>query len=202
MTVLETVGDGGANPRVRRFNRGGAALGSVEVAEPGAAAIQSGPDGPAVLGYPSGQWLPVVRNGTAVAAASQARLGRVGRVLAGGDELVAQQEGNEVRVAVVGPRGTRRGWRIRSATPLGEIQLARLVGSRVVLVVRVYDDTRDEFEALVLDDGGVRDRFSVSSRAWAETAPLARVRLAGTGLYVLGSTAAGVYVDRYELPVG
>ena len=53
----------------------------------------------------------------------------------------------------------------------------------------------------MLDDHGVAKRFSVDSTAWAETAPLARFRLRGSALYELGSTSAGVFVDRYDLEV-
>jgi hypothetical protein len=45
------------------------------------------------------------------------------------------------------------------------------------------------------------DRFAVESREWAESAPLARFRLAGSSLYRLGSTPAGLFVDRFDLEV-
>ena len=69
----------------------------------------------------------------------------------------------------------------------------------LVLVVKAYVETNDEFEVLVLDRGGLVRRFSVPSAAWAETAPLARFRLVGTSLYQLGSDSTGVFVDRYDL---
>jgi len=52
---------------------------------------------------------------------------------------------------------------------------------------------------LVLRQRGVAERFSVVPSAWKETAPLARFRLAGSSLYQLGSTAAGAFVDRFDL---
>jgi hypothetical protein len=67
--------------------------------------------------------------------------------------------------------------------------------------VKTYDGNNDEFEALVLDKSGVRRRFAVPSAAWAESAPLARFRLAGSALYQLGSTPAGAFVDRFDLEV-
>jgi hypothetical protein len=41
----------------------------------------------------------------------------------------------------------------------------------------------------------------VEPSEWAESAPLARFRLAGSSLYQLGSTPAGAFVDRYDLEV-
>ena len=88
-----------------------------------------------------------------------------------------------------------------SATPLGEVQLAEPLGNRVVLVIRPYTETQDEFLVLVLGDRGVERSFSVDSADWAETAPLARFRLAGSSLYQLGSTPSGMHVDRFDLEV-
>jgi hypothetical protein len=119
----------------------------------------------------------------------------------GGAELVVEREGDEARVALIGRDDVRRSWRIRSATPLGEIQLAEPFGSGVLLVLRVYTDASDEFEVLTLAPQGLARRFSVPSRAWADTAPLARFRVQGTSLFELGSTPDGVFVDRYDLEV-
>jgi hypothetical protein len=47
----------------------------------------------------------------------------------------------------------------------------------------------------------VIDSFSVASADWAETAPLSRFRLRGSGLYQLGSTPGGLFVDRFDLEV-
>jgi hypothetical protein len=88
-----------------------------------------------------------------------------------------------------------------SATPLGEVQLAEALGNRVVVVIRPYTETQDEFLVLVLGDHGVERSFSVDSADWAETAPLARFRLAGSSLYQLGSTPSGMHVDRFDLEV-
>jgi hypothetical protein len=44
-------------------------------------------------------------------------------------------------------------------------------------------------------------QFSVPGADWAEAAPLTRFRLAGNSLYRLGSTPAGMFVDRYDLGV-
>jgi hypothetical protein len=69
-----------------------------------------------------------------------------------------------------------------------------------VAVFAVYTDERSEFEALVLDGRSVQ-ALSLPSAEWAESAPLARFRLAGSSLYELGSTPSGVFVNRFDLEV-
>ena len=201
MAVLETVGDDGASPLVRSFDATGRSLGAWHIAERRASSVEIGPEGPVVLAYPAGQWMPVAPNGVGLSATAQRQRARGGRVSAGGEELVVEREGSEARIAQIGPGGIRRSWRIQSATSLGEVQLAKPLGDKVVVVLRVYTDSRDEFEVLVLGDSGAVERFSVDSGAWAETAPLARFRLHGSALYELGSSPAGVFVDRYDLEV-
>src|SRR5262249_37590361 len=181
MTVLETVGDAGQTPLVRRFDSAGRSLGATHAAE-SASAVEQGADGPVVLGHPSGQWLPVTDRGATLPEGAQPVRGRSGRTLANGNELVAEREGGDARIAEVGPNGIRRSWRILSDTPLGEIQLAQPLGADLVLVLRLATDTRDEFEVLVLGDRGIVDELAVPSTAWAETAPLARFRVHGTSL--------------------
>jgi hypothetical protein len=107
----------------------------------------------------------------------------------------------ELRLAEVVGNAVVRSWRITSATPLGEVQLAEPHGDRLVVVTKTYTDDRSEYVVLVLDRSGVVDSFAVESREWAESAPLARFRLAGSSLYRLGSTPAGLSVDRFDLEV-
>ncbi len=90
---------------------------------------------------------------------------------------------------------------MRSGTPVAEVQLAEPIGARLLLVVRLYTDDRDEFAALILGSAGLVQKLSLSSADWAETAPLSRFRLMGSSLYQLGSTPDGVFVDRYDLKV-
>jgi hypothetical protein len=54
---------------------------------------------------------------------------------------------------------------------------------------------------LVLDRSGVANSFAVQPLEWAESAPLARFRLADSGLYRLGSTRAGLFIDRFDVEV-
>ena len=92
-------------------------------------------------------------------------------------------------------------WRVESSTPIGEVQLAQPLNDRLVVVLRVYEERRAEFVALVLGPRGAEEQFSIDAFAWAEAAPLGRFRLAGRSLYRLGSTTAGIFVDRYDLEV-
>jgi hypothetical protein len=200
--VLETAGQQmGQTPLLRSFAADGRSTGAWHTAERTASAVRLGPDGPETLDYPSSQWMPVLRHGAALDGRAQELAGRAGRPLPGGGDVVVLRVGNEVRVALTSPGGARRSWRVSSDTPVAEVQLAEPLGRRMVLVFRVYTDSRDEFVALVLDDRGIVRQLSLDSAAWAETAPLARFRLVGSSLYQLGSTSKGMFVDRFDLGV-
>ncbi|MGH3064677.1 MAG: hypothetical protein ACRDOF_00045 [Gaiellaceae bacterium] len=199
--VLESVAVPGHAPLVRRFDGYGRELEAFEIAEPTASQIRIGPDGPAALQHPSGQWMPVTEGGAPLGAAGQRSRGRAGRLHPGGREVVVLRHLNEIRIALSRANGTRLSWRVTSETPLAEVQLAEPLGNRLVLVVRVYMDDRDEFVALVLSERGLAARFSLDSADWAETAPLTRFRLVGSSLYQLGSTPTGLFVDRFDLEV-
>ena len=49
--------------------------------------------------------------------------------------------------------------------------------------------------------GSLVEQFAVPASEWAQSMPLSRFRLVGSSLYELGSTDAGVFVDRYDLGV-
>jgi hypothetical protein len=197
MYVLE--GDRpGRGPVVRAFDGSGAALGVDELYERTATQLRVGPSGPIVLQQPSGQWRPV--QGGAGSAPSEA-VGDPGRSFPGGSEVVVLRTGNELRLALVKGEAVRRAWRITSATPLAEVQLAEPFGPGLLVVVRVYTDVEDEFLALVLGPRGLVRSMSLASADWAESAPLSRFRVAGTSLYQLGSTREGLFVDRFDLEV-
>jgi hypothetical protein len=153
--------------------------------------------GPSVLEQPSEQWMPVADDGAPLTRAEQQRAGRTAH-----HGIVVDRVGpGELRVAGVTPNGTLRSWRITSATPLGEVQLAETHGNGGVVVTRTYTDDRDEFLVLVLGSDGLVQRFSVESASWTETAPLARFRLAGGALYRLQTSPTGATVDRFDLEV-
>lgn len=199
--VLETTTRDARGPLVRRFDDDGRELEAVEAAERGTAQIRPGPDGPVVLQRPSHQWMPVSVDGVPASPAAQRRRGRMGRPLRSGGEVVVLRRVNELRVALVSGGATSRSWRITSESAFGEVQLAEPLGTRFLVVVRVYDDARDEFAVLLLDRNGLVSRTSVASADWAESAPLGRFRLVGHRLYQLGSTPDGMFVDRYDLEV-
>jgi hypothetical protein len=199
--VLESVGRAGRTPLVRRFDSDGRSLGSTETAESNSSQIRHGQGGPVVLQQPSQQWMPVAAAGSLVGPDRQRRSGRSGRLLGGGTEVIVLRHDNEIRVALAGSAGVLRSWRITSDTALAEVQLAEPIGNHLVLVTRVYTDDRDEFLVLMLDRSGARHAFVLESAEWAETAPLARFRLVGSSLFQLGSTSAGVFVDRFDVEV-
>ena len=196
--VLESDALTGATPLLRSFDLGGREHAEIRLAERTASAVRIGPAGPVTLQYPAAEWMPSAAGMTRDAQRAHAR---PGHPVAGGDEVVVYRQGNEVRIALVGPAGVRRGWRILSSTPIGEVQLAEPSGNRLVAVLHVYTDSDSEFVALVLDGRGAAKQFSMAAADWAETAPLTRFRLAGSSLYQLGSTPAGMFVDRYDLGV-
>ena len=198
--VLETTNGQGRAPLLRLFDRNGAARGTTEVGER-ASQVRIGPAGPIVLQHPSGQWMAAVIDGRPLTPSDQKRSGRAGRSFPGGSEVVVLRSGNEIRAALVDASGVRRAWRVTSETPFAEVQLAEPLGNRLLLVTRVYTDDRDEFLVLILDQSGVRRGFSLDSADWAETAPLSRFRLVGSSLFQLGSTPAGLFVDRFDLEV-
>ena len=125
-----------------------------------------------------------------------------GRPFADGREVVVERVGaGELRLAELAGDAVVRSWRITSATPLGEVQLAEPHGNRLVVVMKTYTEDRSEYVVLVLGRSGLVNSFAVESLEWAESAPLARFRLAGSSLYRLGSTHAGLFVDRFDLEV-
>src|SRR6266545_4290480 len=166
------------------------------------AKLAHGPTGPVVQQQPSEQWLPAAERGAPLTRSAQARGGRPGKPVGDGREVIVERVGEgELRVAEAAGNSPLRSWRITSATPLGEVQLAEAHANCIVLVTKTYTDERDEFLVLVLDSKGLAQEFSVAATAWAEAAPLARFRLSGSSLYRLGSTQSGAFVDRFDLEV-
>ena len=198
--VLETA-TAARGPLLRTFGPGGKTDGTVQIAERTASQVRIGSSGPVVLQHPSGQWMPAATDGRPLSPQAQKRAGRAGRAVPGVGDVVVLRVGSEIRAAVADGNGVRRAWRVTSDTPLAEIQLAEPLGNRLVLVVRAYTDDSDEFVVLVLGPTGLLSSFALDSADWAETAPLSRFRLAGSALYQLGSTPAGLFVDRFELEV-
>ena len=202
LDVLEPPDRTTPAPVLRSFHPDGSERWAQRLSDRTWSKLDSGPEGPVVQQEPSEQWLPTAEHGAPLRQAAQAARGRSGKPIGGGRELVVDRVGaNELRIAEVAENTTSRSWRITSATPLGEVQLVEAHGNRLVVVVKTSTDDRDEFLVLVLDHAGVALRFSVEPFEWAESAPLARFRLAGLSLYQLGSTPAGAFVDRFDLEV-
>ena len=200
--VLESVARPGHTPLVRRFDEYGRELDAVETAEQAPSALAMGPDGPVVLEHPSHQWMPVAAAGAPLSPVEQRRRGRSARPSRDGADVVVLRRGPDLRLALRGRNGVRRSWDVTSTTPLAEVQLAEpLPGQRLLVVVRAYTDTDDEFTVLILDRRGLAANFSVDALDWAESAPLGRFRLAGGLLYRLGSSPVGAFVDRFDLEV-
>jgi hypothetical protein len=200
MDVLEPPNRLTPVPLLRSFRGDGTARWAQRLADRTWAKLALGPEGPAVLQQPSEQWLPAAEQGTALDRGAQAARGRPGRPFAHGREVVVDRVGSsELRIAELAGNAVVRSWRITSETPLGEVQLAEPHGNELVVVLKTYTDEHAEYVVLVLRQRGAAERFSVEPSEWAESAPLARFRLAGSSLYQLGSTAAGAFVDRFDL---
>jgi hypothetical protein len=188
-------------PVIRTLDSRGATLAVTELGERTASQVRIGPAGPIVLQHPSGQWMRVQRDGRPLTGAAQFVGARPGRTLPGGDEVIVLRQGNELRVAIASGDLVRQSWQVTSETPIAEVQLAEPTNSGLLLVIRVYTDTTDEFLALVLGPRGLHSSASLASADWAETAPLSRFRVSGSSLYQLGSSPAGLVVDRFDLEV-
>jgi hypothetical protein len=198
--VLESPTRDVPQPRLEAFTSAGQRRWSQPLAERTWSKLAHGPRGPLVQAQPAEQWLPLAEDGAPVPAVAQARRAEVGRALGLGRELVADRvRTSELRVAETAGHAVRRSWIVTSELPLGEVQLAEPYAGGAVVVVRRYTDAADDFVALVLGPSGAARQISIESADWAEAAPLARFRLAGSALYRLGSSPAGAFVDRFLL---
>ena len=187
---------------LRRFRGDGMPAWTQKLADRTWAKLEHGSKGPVVLADPSEQWLPAADAAGPLGRSEQARGAQNGKPLTNGHELLVDRVGeSELRLAETAGRSIVRSWRITSATPFGEVQLAQPLGSGAVVVTKAYTDDRDEFVVLVLDRTGAVAHFSVDSDSWTETAPLARFRLVGATLYRLRTTPAGMTIDRFDLEV-
>jgi hypothetical protein len=202
MYVLDPPSRTSPAPLLRSFRSDGRPRWVKRIPDRTWAKLAAGPDGPVVQQQPSEQWVPATENGGVLDRNAQAARGRPGRPFSNGREVVVERVGAaELRLAELAGAAVVRSWGITSATPLGEVQLAEPQGNRLVIVTKTYTSDRSEYVVLVLDRSGIVDKFAVDSIEWAESAPLARFRLQGTSLYRLGSTRAGLFVDRFDLEV-
>lgn len=200
--VLEPPNRVTPTPMLRKLGRDGSLEWEQRLADRTWSKLETGPEGPVVLAAPSEEWVPATANGAPLDRATQAKRAKPGRLTAAGRDVIVDRIGaDELRLAEAAGRAVLRSWRVTSATPLGEVQLAESVGSRLLVVLKTYIDDRAEYVVLVLDRAGVVQQFSVDATEWAESAPLARFRLAGGSLYHFGSTPSAAFVDRFDLDV-
>jgi hypothetical protein len=187
---------------LRKLGRDGALTWAQRLSDRTWSKLETGPEGPVVLAAPSEEWVPAAANGAPLDRATQAKRAKPGRPTAGGRGVVVDRIGaDELRLAETAGNTVVRSWRVTSSTPLGEVQLAESLGNLFVVVLKTYVDDRAEYVVLVLDRAGVVRQFSVDATEWAESAPLARFRLAGGSLYHFGSTPSVAFVDRFDLEV-
>jgi hypothetical protein len=205
--VLEMANAAEPRPLLRAYTLQGGVLGTSEVADAAAAQVRLSGDTAYVSEYPSSMWAPVLQNNgrTAVDTATQLAKAFPGAPAPDG-KVVVLSMGNEVRIGRYAPNGATYQLstiRIKSDTPVADIQLAQALPSgRAVVVFSVYTDTDHEYEVAVIDpSGALADQFALPAAEWAQSMPLSRFRLVGSSLYELGSTDAGVFVDRYDLGV-
>jgi hypothetical protein len=205
--VLETANSTLPQPLLRAYTLQGAALGASAVADATAAQVRLAGSTAYVSEYPSSMWAPVLQNNgrTAVDPSMQLTSGTPGAP-GGLGKVVVSSTGSEIRAGTYAPVGATyqvSTARITSSTPVADIQLAQLLPSgRLLVVFSVYTETQHEYEAVVVDaSGSLVEQFSLSAADWAQSMPLSRFRLVGSSLYELGSTDAGVFVDRYDLGV-
>jgi hypothetical protein len=202
LDVLEPPNRFSPTPQLRAFRKDGTLKWTQRLSDRTWSKLDVGPSGPVIQQQPSELWLPAGENGRGLGRAAQAARGRPGKPAPDGRELLVDRIGtDELRLGELTGNVPVRSWRITSDTPLGEVQLAEPLGARIVVVLKTYTDERAEYAVLVLDRSGVVQRFSVDAAEWAESAPLARFRLADAGLYQLGSTPTGAFVDRFDLEV-
>ncbi len=205
--VLEMANASQPKPLLRAYTLQGGILGSSVVADAAAAQVRLSGGSAYVSEYPSSMWAPVFQNDgrTPVDTATQLARAFPGAPAADGN-VVVLSTGNEIRIGTYAANGATYQLstdRITSATPVADIQLAQTLPSgKLAVVFSVYTDTAHEYEVAVIDpSGALADQFALPAAEWAQSMPLSRFRLVGSSLYELGSTDAGVFVDRYDLGV-
>jgi hypothetical protein len=192
--------DQGAEPVVRSYRPSGALAGATAVHGTGADMLRSGPGGTSLHGYPEDMWKPIGGGvGALLKPDQQAAGARPGRPAEGGVEVVVRGGQNEAFFALVREDRALRAWRVSSPSNLGEIQLAEPFGNGMLVVLRVWTETKAEFVALALSPNGLADSFAIDSSQWAESAALGRFRLESGTLYQLRSTSAGAEIVTFDL---
>jgi hypothetical protein len=172
-------------------------LAETRLAEAPADRLQARSAGAMVHVFPSEQWLPVGRARRLLGPAEQEAGARPAPTFAGGRQIAVLASPREARFALFRGGRVTGSWRVRSATRLGEVQLAEPFGEGLLVVIRRYTATRAEWVVLLLTPHGLVRRFSVKPVEWAGSA--SRFRLRGASLYALESGRLGARIVRYAL---
>ncbi|HZR93005.1 MAG TPA: hypothetical protein VFA44_11440 [Gaiellaceae bacterium] len=206
--VLETQSARQPRPVLRTFTLQGAPVSVAPVADRAAAQVRLVGGTAYVSQYPSSLWAPVAQNdGASPVDVSVQLQGGVSGAPSPAGNVVVQSLGDEIRAGVYTGRGLttqlQSSVRLLGGTHVADVQLAQLLPSGdLVLVFSVFTDSEHEYEVAVVDpSGALATEFSVPALEWAQSMPLSRFRLVGSSLYELGSTSAGIVVDRYDLGV-
>jgi hypothetical protein len=200
---------------VRAFDPSGRVLGSAALPSGTSAdQLRVSPNGLVAHQYPDEVWLPAgAPGGHPMSTAERAAAAHAGCPVAlppgadpskrrAGDsgEVVIRALPHEARVALVRGTTVLAAWRLRSSTDLGEIGLAEPFGNGLVVVVRVWTETRAEQQVIRLGSRGVDSTFAVDRAEWAQALPSSRFRLGQDGrLYQLRSSPSGVQVARWGI---
>jgi len=129
----------------------------------------------------------------------QAATAQPGLGVGGGAQVVVTADSGQAAFALVRNNRVLRAWEVTSGNAIGEVQLATPFGDRLLVVVRIWTESKAEFVALVLGANGLEQSFAMTTGEWAESAPLGRFRLRGQMLYQLRSTPAGAEIVTYDL---
>jgi hypothetical protein len=184
---------------VRSYSRRLRPLAETRVAEAPSDRLQAGTNGATVHGFPSEEWLPLGHGAQLLGPDEQQARARPAPTFAGGKEVAVLAAPREARFALFRGQRLLGRWRVRSKTPLGEVQLAEPFGNGLLVVLRVHTGRRAEWDVLKLTPDGVAKRFTVDAVEWAGSAPASRFRLRGQSLYSLQSGRSGVRILRYAL---
>jgi hypothetical protein len=190
--------DASGTPMLRSFTGGGYPIAAARLAEQTVDMVRVGPKGPLVHAYPSEMWLPTGAAAPPLAPARQLAAAEPARRVRDGSVVVSATD-DEAKLALVRGERVVQAWSVRSATRLGEVQLAEAYGDGLLVVLRVWTEQKAEFRVLRLTPGGLAESFAVERAEWAESASLSRFRLHGTTLYQLRSTPSGTEIAAFEI---
>jgi hypothetical protein len=187
-----------ASPVVRSYAADGDPVAITALAAKSADMLRAGPGGPLVHAYPSEMWLPTGAGRPPLSMDAQLTAARPERAV-GSAGVVVSASPAAARFALVSGARVLDAWVVRSATGLGEVQLAEPYRDGLLVVVRVWDEKRAEFRVLRLTPTGLAESFAVERAEWAESASLSRFRLHGNVLYQLRSTQEGAQIATFEI---